>query len=110
MYKRPNGLQLWRKRLVADSVAVALFNGANMSASAASFNFEDVGFTAVDRVSVRDLVQRRDLGVHVATLHLDEPIPPHGVVMFNLTAVWDANCTLMEPLPVPVTASQSLGL
>ena len=44
------------------SVAVALFNGQDGPVGNVSLQFEDVGFTAVDRVTVRDLVRRRDVG------------------------------------------------
>ena len=56
------GVQVWRKDLVDGSVAVALFNGQDGPVGNVSLQFEDVGFTAVDRVTVRDLVRRRDVG------------------------------------------------
>ena len=87
------GVQVWRKDLVDGSVAVALFNGQDGPVGNVSLQFEDVGFTAVDRVTVRDLVRRRDVGgggvSHVGGLSLADPIPGHGVVLLNVTVVWD---------------------
>ena len=50
--------------------------------------FETVGFSPVDRVRVRDLVHRRELGVFVGTLRL-APLPAHGSTLLNLTVVWE---------------------
>ena len=60
----------------------------------AELRFEDVGFTSVDRVHVRDLIGRRDLGVQLNALDvaaqgpLGAAIPGHGLIMLNLTVVW----------------------
>ena len=85
MFKRPDGMQLWRKRLVDGSVAAALFNGDARPRAGATLAFADVGFTDVDRVAVRDLVRRVDLGVHVGSLVLAEPIAGHGVALLNVS-------------------------
>ena len=72
-------------------MAAALFNGDARPRAGATLAFGDVGFTDVDRVAVRDLVRRRDLGVHVGEVALAQPIPAHGVVLLNVTvAVWCA--------------------
>lgn len=84
------GLQVWQKRLVDDSVAVLLFN-ANDGAAAIPLAFEQVGFTGCDRVLVRDLIARQDLGVHTGELSVNGTTPQvagHGVQMYNLTIVW----------------------
>ena len=85
VYKRADGMQLWRKRLVDGSVAVALLNGGAAPRAGIALAFGDVGFTEVDRVAVRDLVRRVDLGVHVGVLQLADPIPGHGVVLLNVS-------------------------
>ena len=102
VYKHADGMQLWRKRLVDDSLAVALFNGGAASRAGVQLAFEDVGFTDVDRVAVRDLVRQVDLGMHVGRLVLAEPIPSHGVVLLNVSVVWpeaDHIDTRTTPLP-----------
>ena len=89
VYKRADGMQLWRKRLVDGSVAVALLNGDAAPRAGIALAFGDVGFTEVDRVAVRDLVRRVDLGVHVGVLQLADPIPGHGVVLLNVSIALD---------------------
>merc|ERR1740117_2674175 len=59
-----NGLQVWRKDLADGSVAVALYNANDPGITGKiPLVFEEVGFSACDRVSVRDLLERRDVGV-----------------------------------------------
>eukprot|EP00040_Diaphanoeca_grandis_P005739 m.34278 g.34278 ORF g.34278 m.34278 type:complete len:475 (-) comp16955_c0_seq1:136-1560(-) len=81
------GKQVWKKHLVDDSVAVALYN-SNDNATAIPFNFSDVGFTRVDQVMVRDVINHKDLGTHVGGIELDELIPGHGCALLKLTIVW----------------------
>ena len=88
--KTSSGLQVWQRRLVDGSVAVALYNAGKLDARI-SLVFQDVGFTSCDRVAVRDLLGRADLGVHVGELGGGgtwAPVPAHGVAMFNLTISW----------------------
>jgi hypothetical protein len=81
-----DGLQVWQKRLADGSVAVALYN-ANDDPAAIPLEFDTVGFTGCDRVVVRDLIRRTDLGTHVGGLHLDA-IAGHGAAMLRLTISW----------------------
>ena len=71
-------------------MAVALFNGNARPRAGEALAFADVGFTDVDRVAVRDLVRRVDLGVHVGSLVLAEPIAGHGVALLNVSIHVDA--------------------
>jgi hypothetical protein len=81
------GLQVWSKRLVDDSVAVALYN-SNDEAHPVPVIFEQVGFTSCDQVLVRDLVRQKDLGVFTGGITLDDFIPAHGSALLNLSIVW----------------------
>ena len=81
------GLQVWQKRLHDGCVAVALYN-AGATPARIPLVFEDVGFSSSDRVAVRDLLARRDLGVHIGELQGVPPLPSHGAAMFNLSITW----------------------
>jgi len=81
-----NGLQVWKKHLVDDSVAVALYN-ANTTTASIPLIFEDVGFTDCDRVNIRDLINHTDLGTHINSIVMPS-IPSHGVAMLKLTVEW----------------------
>lgn len=86
---KKQGMQLWRKRLVDGGVAVLVYNGEETpSPSFYTVMLEEVGFANCDRVIVRDLINRKDLGVHVGQVTLMDPIPAHGVAMLNMTVVW----------------------
>ena len=56
--------------------------------------FEEVGFASCDRVVVRDVLGRRDLGVHVGALTSGlgatgaTMVPGHGVALFRLSIAW----------------------
>ena len=109
-----NGQQVWRKDLADGSVAVALFNSGE-EAARIPVVFEEVGFTGCDRVAVRDLLARKDLGVRVGVTSqaiqkiydrtfvseiaclrfqgldgaVESPlVPAHGSAMLNLSIVW----------------------
>ena len=81
------GLQVWRKPLADGSVAVVLFN-SNSAPAPVPLLFQAVGFASCDRVSVRDVINHRELGVHIGGLAMNDSIPSHGVALLNLTAVW----------------------
>ena len=49
--------------------------------------FETVGFSSVDRVSVRDLIGHKELGVHTQQMAV-ALLPPHGVALYILSVVW----------------------
>jgi hypothetical protein len=49
--------------------------------------FETVGFSSVDRVAVRDLIQHRAMGVHTGSMTV-KPLPGHGAALYNLSIVW----------------------
>ena len=87
--KSADGRQVWQKRLVGGDVAVALFN-ANDVAAPIPLLFEEVGFASCDRVAVRDVLGRRDLGVHVGALSGAGAamVPGHGVALFRLSIAW----------------------
>ena len=87
--KSADGRQVWQKRLVGGDVAVALFN-ANNGAAPIPLLFEEVGFASCDRVVVRDVLGRRDLGVHVGALSDAGAtmVPGHGVTLFRLSVAW----------------------
>ena len=82
-----DGLQVWQKRLSDGSVAVALYNAGETTARI-PLVFEDVGFSSCDRVVVRDLLARKDLGVHIGELAETPLLPSHASAMFNLTIAW----------------------
>ena len=48
---------------------------------------QQVGFSGVDRVSVRDLIQHKAVGVHAVSMVVP-PLPPHGVALYNVSIVW----------------------
>ena len=87
--KSADGRQVWQKRLVDGDVAVALFN-ANDAPAPIALLFDEVGFASCDRVVVRDVLGRRDLGVHVGALgdQRATTVPGHGVAMFRLSVAW----------------------
>ena len=51
---------------------------------------ETVGFSSVDRVRVRELVNHRDMGVHVGSMVVS-PLPTHGSTLFNVSVVWGSH-------------------
>lgn len=64
---QPEGVEMWAKRLAGDAtVGVALLNKASTSTNA-TVSFADLGFTASDKVAVRDLWQREAVGVFSGT-------------------------------------------
>ena len=104
-----DGLQVWQKRLVDGSVAVALYNAGESAVPRIPLIFETVGFSSVDRVMVRDLIGHQNLGTHVGELDaqvtaadavksssgapaaprpLLPPIEPHGVTLLKLSIAW----------------------
>ena len=78
------GLQVWKRELQGGAVAVAVHNGVDHPQAAPRLDFAQVGFSAVDRVAVRDLFLSADLGVHVVSVELDGQIASHGVIMLRL--------------------------
>jgi hypothetical protein len=108
-----DGLQVWQKRLVDGSVAVALYNAGESAVPRIPLIFETVGFSSVDRVMVRDLIGHQNLGTHVGELSINSsegltaadavksssgapaaprpllpPIEPHGVTLLKLSIAW----------------------
>ena len=75
---------MWKRELQGGAVAVAVHNGADHPQAAPRLDFAQVGFSAVDRVTVRDLFRSADLGVHVGSVELDGQIASHGVIMLRL--------------------------
>ena len=81
------GLNVWKKELVDGSVAVAVYNSRNSTSGETELRFETVGFSSVDHVSVRDLVNHKGLGVRVGSMAVPL-LPAHGVALFNVSVVW----------------------
>jgi alpha-galactosidase len=81
------GINVWRKDLVDGSVAVAVYNSRNETGGAVELVFESVGFSSVDRVEVRDLINHRAMGMHTGSMVVP-PLPAHGVALYNVSIVW----------------------
>ena len=72
-------VEVWVKPLTGQRMAVGLFNSGE-SPLPASVNFGEIGFTRP--VHVRDLWQRKDLGVFRKSF--TSTVPRHGVVMIEI--------------------------
>jgi alpha-galactosidase len=57
------GVQLWARELSGGDKAVLLFNGGWRHLSNVSVSWAEIGWDRADKVVVRDLWARRDLGV-----------------------------------------------
>lgn len=81
-----DGKQIWKKELADSSVAVVLFNSNNASMPVQiPIKFVDIGFSPVDHILVRDILQHQDKGVFTDSYVSEKEIPPHGVLMFKLS-------------------------
>jgi len=76
-----SGLQVWQKPLNDGSIAVALLNLTNNSASM-DVTLEEIGFKKDDTSSVRDLWNRKDL--ETITDSFKTKVDPHGVVVVKI--------------------------
>jgi alpha-galactosidase len=76
-----SGLQVWQKPLKDGSIAVALLNLTNISASM-DVTLEELGFKKDVTSSVRDLWNRRDLETITDTFKTK--VEPHGVVVVKI--------------------------
>ena len=81
------GVNVWKKDLVAGSVAVAVYNSLNQTAGETELIFETVGFSSADRVTVRELIQHKEIGAHAGSMVVP-PLPAHGVALYNVSIVW----------------------
>ena len=75
-------LEVWSKPLADGGRAVALFN-RSLSALSLEVRFADIGVRG--KASVRDLWERKDLGVF--TGRFEAQVPSHGAAMFKVTEV-----------------------
>lgn len=75
--------QVWSRPL-SDGVAVALYNKNASAPLDIAFSMAMVGFSAVTRVSVRDLYAHADEGVFVGR-YVGRAVPLHGIKMLKLT-------------------------
>jgi alpha-galactosidase len=86
--KTAGGLQLWRRELEGGAVAVAVHNELDEPTAAALpeglFDLRLFGYSAADRVFVKELVAGEELGVFVASVEGLGPIPAHGSLMLLL--------------------------
>ena len=76
-------IQIWQKPLADDSVAVVAYN-FNGSSTPIKFTMEEVGFSSVTAVAVRDVFARADRGVHVGSF-TTPPIARDGVGFYRLS-------------------------
>ena len=76
-----SGLQVWQKPLNDGSIAVALLNVTNISASM-DVTLEELGFKKDVTSSVRDLWNRKDLETITDTFKTK--VEPHGVVVVKI--------------------------
>ena len=79
--RNDGSLQVWQKPLQDGSVAVALLNLTDKSASI-SVTLEEIGFKKGVSSYVRDLWNRKDLDA--ITEHFQSEVEPHGVVVVKI--------------------------
>jgi alpha-galactosidase len=85
--KKDGDLEIWAKPLRDSSKAVVLFNRSGSQISIAC-NFTDVGLSATENYSVRDLWQKKGMGEFKGSYSAQ--VPSHGVVMIR---VWKEKIT-----------------
>ena len=78
-----DGQEVWAKQLLGNQLAVILFNRASQPADM-SLSFASLPFgSSSDKVNVRDLWRKADLGVFENVFNATQ-IPSHGVLVLQL--------------------------
>eukprot|EP00602_Paraphysomonas_sp_CaronLab_P004848 CAMPEP_0185025060 /NCGR_PEP_ID=MMETSP1103-20130426/8162_1 /TAXON_ID=36769 /ORGANISM="Paraphysomonas bandaiensis, Strain Caron Lab Isolate" /LENGTH=404 /DNA_ID=CAMNT_0027558173 /DNA_START=152 /DNA_END=1366 /DNA_ORIENTATION=+ len=77
------GGQVWSRPLSNGDLCVVLYNSGNSDGVSVSVSWEEVGWSAEDKVYVRDLWERKDVGL--VTDGFTAVLPAHDVVMLRLT-------------------------
>ena len=75
---------MWQKPLADDGVAVVAYNFNGSTATPITFTMDEVGFSAVTAVKVRDVFGRADRGVHVGSF-TTPPIAKDAVGFYRLS-------------------------
>ncbi len=75
-------LEVWSKKLADGSLAVGLFNRGDFDGEEVTARWTEMGLTG--RYAVRDLWQRKDLGV--CEKQFSAPVPRHGALLLRLSA------------------------
>jgi len=81
--KLSNGGQIWSKKLLKGDQVVILYNANWFSGIELTLNWSDIGISSSTRLNIRDLWQKKDLGVF--TQKFTSKIDPHDVVMIRLS-------------------------
>eukprot|EP00053_Salpingoeca_punica_P011449 m.102032 g.102032 ORF g.102032 m.102032 type:complete len:418 (-) comp15676_c0_seq1:288-1541(-) len=79
-----DGQQVWAKPLANGDLAVVLYNSHNLASHAVTFDFTLVGWQASDKAALRDLWQRKDLGVFTGK-YTSPALAPHDVQMLRMS-------------------------
>ena len=79
-------VQIWKKPLADDSIAVVAYNFNGSAPTSITVTMEEVGFSGVTAVKVRDVFSRIDRGVYVGSF-TTPPIATDGVGFYRLSLV-----------------------
>jgi alpha-galactosidase len=83
LLRAEDGAEVWARELADGSRVVVLFDSADESREIA-VRWTDIGWEAKDRVQVRDLWERADVGTMAEGYAVR--VPPHGTAMLRVTS------------------------